>query len=147
MHSALIQIAIRWRHLRQRWSVVGLLLVSTLLWSGCINPVCSDEERAVLAEFPQYGDVQVTPEDNVDTGTCAVYYDVPDPPEQVRRYFVEQLSAHGWTVEPPYDLEGQGGTLVEARRGRFFYFIYYESLELYATPRPGTHLAVHVTRG
>ena len=118
---------------------VGILLMGMLLlWSGCTALVCSEEERRVLAEFPQYGGAQVTPEGNIDTGACAVYYDVSDPPDQVQSYFVEQLTAHGWTVEavPP------AGTLVQAQRGQFSYIVYSETIESY--PGSGTHLAVHV---
>lgn len=120
--------------------LASMLLMGLLMWSGCAAFVCSEEERNVLAEFPQYSGVQVTPEGNVDTGACAVYYDVSDPPDQVRNYFVEQLTAHGWTVEP----DPPAGTLVEAQRGQSSYIVYYEAVESYPTPRPGTHLAVHV---
>jgi hypothetical protein len=123
------------------WAGVAILLMGLLIfWSGRALLACSQKERLVLAEFPQYGGPPVTPEGNVETGACAVYYETPDSLEEIESYFVAQLTGQGWTVEttpPP-------GILVKAQRGKFFYTVYYESMELYPTPRPGTYLAVHV---
>jgi hypothetical protein len=115
--------------------IVGLLL----LGGGCAAPICSEAERSVLAEFPQYGGQIVPVEGNVETAACAVYYEVPDSAEQTRSYFLTQLTAHGWTV----DAQPAAGTLVTAQRGPFSYVIYYETLTAY--PGPNTHLAVHVS--
>lgn len=124
----------------------GVLLAGLPLWTGCALRPCDDSERAVLAEFAQYDGTQVAPEGNFDTGACAVYYEVPDPPDQARDYFVSQLKARGWTVDRPSGGEPQGGILVNAHRGPFSYVVYYEALASYRVPRPGTHLAVHVAR-
>jgi len=125
------------------WPGTGILLLAMLLlWSGCTAPsLCSEAERNVLVEFPLYGGGEVNAEGNVDTGACAVYYEVPDPPDQVQSYFVEQLTEHGWTVEA----DPSAGSLVEAQRGQLFYVVYYEAIE--SNPGPGTRLAVHVGQG
>ncbi len=131
----------------RRWLVTGAILVLPALLSVCGFTTCSDAERAVLAEFPQYGGAQPVVEANQDTGACAVYYQAPDPPPQTHTYFVEQLTAHGWTVDPQSDgwTLGTGGTLLTAQRDNVVYTIYYESLEMYTPPQGGTHLAVHVS--
>lgn len=132
---------------RRRSFVIGAIMLLPALLSACGFTTCSDAERAVLAEFPQYGGAQPVVEANQDTGACAVYYQVADPPPQTHTYFVEQLTAHGWTVDPqPGGLAGgNGGTLLTAQRDNFAYTIYYESLEMYTPPQGGTHLAVHVS--
>jgi len=124
-----------------------MLVLLPALLSACGGPPCSDAERAVLAEFPQAGGAQPPVEANVDTGACAVYYQVTDMPPVLHAYFVDQLTVRGWTVEPqPGGLPvADGGTLLTAQRGNFTYTIYYESLERSLTPQPGTHLAVHVS--
>jgi adenylosuccinate synthase len=95
---------------------------------------CSDVEREVLREFPLYGNTEINAEGNVETGACAVYYQVPDSSDQVRNYFVEQLIDNGWTVEA----EPAAGTLVSAQRGEFSYVVYSEVLA------SSMNLAVHV---
>ena len=122
------------------WPGTGILLLGMLLlWSSCTTPsLCSEAERNVLVEFPLYGGGEVDAEGNVDTGACAVFYEVPDSPDQVQSYFVEQLTEHGWTV----DTEPDAGTLVSAQRGQYSYVVYYETIRSY--PEPGTRLAVHV---
>ncbi len=109
---------------------------------------CSSREEAVFQEFPQYGNLRMEPEPNADIGSCAAYYEAPDPEEQVLDYFSEQLTAEGWEVTPQLNegAEDQfGGTIVTATRDDFFYQVMYESLEGYPEPRPGVHLAVHVS--
>lgn len=114
--------------------VRGLLTLSMLLLgNSCTILACSDAEREVLTEFPLYGDVEVNAEGNVETGACAVYYQVHDSSDQVRSYFVEQLTQHGWTVET----EPAAGLLVSAQRGQFSYVVYYE------VGASGINLAVH----
>ncbi len=128
--------------------VAGVMLVVVLaLLRACGGMVCSDAERAVLAEFPQAGGARPVVEPNADTGACAVYYQVADEPLVVHTYVVDQLTAHGWTVEPqPGRLAvADGGTLLSAQCGAFTYTIYYESLGQSLTPQEGTHLAVHVS--
>ena len=74
--------------------VVGVMLVLLpALLSACGSPPCSDVERAVLAEFPQAGGAQPPVEANVDTGACAVYYQVADMPPVLHAYFVDQLTS------------------------------------------------------
>jgi hypothetical protein len=68
------------------WPGTGILLLGMLLlWSSCTTPsLCSEAERNVLVEFPLYGGGEVDAEGNVDTGACAVFYEVPDSPDQVQ---------------------------------------------------------------
>lgn len=128
-----------WIDRAARWFVLSLFTLGIiLLGSGCTNLACSETEQKVLAEFPQYGGTRLTPEGNVDTGACAVYYGTADSPEMVADYFRKQLTAHGWTLSAT----PAAGTLIEAERGPFSYVVYYEA----GLPSLGanTHLAVHV---
>lgn len=109
---------------------------------------CSPRERVVFQEFPQYGYVRKEPEPNADKGSCATYYQTSDSEEQVLDYYSEQLAAKGWEVTPRLNQGAEdhlGGTIVMATRNGFFYEVMYESLERYPEPRPGVHLAVHVS--
>ena len=76
-----------------------MLLVHAMWWSGCDGQVCTEEEQAVFAEFPQSGGLRVVPKGTADTATCAAYYQTADPPSQVQQYFVDALRACGWTIE------------------------------------------------
>jgi hypothetical protein len=133
--------------------LAGLSVGGALLYSRAMG--CSPEERAVFGEFPQYGELEVEPESNLEFGSCAAYYETPDSEEQARAYFAAQLRSRGWKVEipePPPETtpEGEpfaGGDLLWATRDGYLYSIYYQSLESYIEPRPGVHLAVHVSKG
>ena len=116
---------------------------------------CTEEERKVYAEFPQYGDVRREPQPFSQSGGCSVFYDTPASQERVAEYYVEQLKAHGWTVQ---QREGEVTVFdpkkrmveqidITARRDDFFYNVLFESHEMYDPPRPGAHVAVHVSKG
>ncbi len=140
--------------------VLLLLMVMVLLLPACgvlDSFTCSAEERAVFAEFPQYGGLQLEPR-AANIGTCTVSYDTPAAPEHVFTYFKDQLTAHGWTVDPGltefdssgkyggFDHEGRhvGGMLIMAHRDGFMYEVNYDKLEFYTPPRSGISLLVHV---
>ena len=140
-----------------------LLLVMVLLLPACgvleRSFACSTEERAVFAEFPQYGGLQLEPFAASLTG-CAAYYDTPAAPEHVFIYFKDQLTAHGWTVEPEFtefdssevhrtrDSGGHhvGGRLIIAHRDGFVYQVMYGLWEFATPPRPGMQVEVEVSK-
>lgn len=114
---------------------------------------CSGEEREVFAEFPQYGGRDMEPEVSTVSGGCAVFYDTPASQERVANYYAERLEARGWDVEQrEYEttVSGPKRTFDEveitARRGDFFYEVLFESHAYYIPPRPGVHVAVHVSK-
>ncbi len=66
---------------------------------------CTDEERAVFEEFPQYGGQEIEPEPESVTGGCVARFNTSDPEEEVFAYYSERLRENGWEVErepPPY---------------------------------------------
>ena len=142
-------------------TVLGLLLVVLLVGNllvvggfSFLSGTCSEEERKVYAEFPQFGNVKKEPEPFSETGGCAAFYDTPASQERVAEYYMEQLKAHGWQVEKMVSeatLMESGRTApsiwITASRNDFFYEVGFESLELYDPPRPGVHAAVHVFDG
>lgn len=127
--------------------IAGLFVVFfTLPYRG----ICGEEERAAFSEFPQYGGLEKEPQPDSMTGGCAMIYETSAPPEKVAEYFANQLESHGWTVQHRLRAGGEageefGGTLVTASRDGLRYSADYESLEFYKRPRPGTHVAVHVS--
>lgn len=134
-----------------RLSALGGLMAGGILFAAFFAlpymSICGREERAALAEFPQYGSVEEEPISSPVSGGCAVSYDTPDSPRQVSTYFAEQLTEHGWTVEHRLEAGAEEefeGTLVRARRDGLTYEAGYESLQFYDPPRPGTHVAVHL---
>lgn len=134
-------------------AVAGVSLIAGLFAVFFVLPykgICGEEERAAFAEFPQYGGVQKKPQPDSLTGGCAVVYETPAPPEKVAGYLAGQLESHGWTVQHRLRAGGEseeefGGTLVTASRDGLRYSADYESLEFYKNPRPGTHVAVHLS--
>jgi hypothetical protein len=142
-------------------SVFLLLMVMVLLLPACgvlDSFACTPQERAVFAEFPQYGGLHPEPTSS-NIGTCVTSYDTPAAPEQVFTYYKDQLTAHGWTVDPGltefdssgkyggFDHEGRhvGGMLIMAHRDGFMYEFNYDKLEHHPVhPRPGISLLVHV---
>lgn len=127
--------------------IAGLFVVFfTLPYTG----ICGKEERAAFSEFPQYGGLEKEPQPDSMTGGCAVFYETSAPPEEVAGYFADQLESHGWTVHHRLEAGAEaqeefGGTLVAASRDGLRYSVDYESLEFYKRPRPGTHVAVHLS--
>lgn len=140
---------------RMLWlgTLAGVPLVAGLFVVFFILPyrgICGEEERAVFSEFPQYGGVEKEPQPDSLTGGCAVVYETSAPPEKVAGYLAGRLESHGWTVQHRLGAGGEaeeefGGTLVTASRDGLRYSADYETLELYKTPRPGTHVAVHLS--
>ena len=141
-------------------ALVGLLiflLVGTFYLVGGFSFIgsCSEEERKVYAEFPQFGDAKIEPEPFQETGGCAAFYDTQASQEQVAEYYTRQLKDNGWEVERLESettvLEGEKETFEEveiiASRGDFFYNVLFESHQYYDPPRPGVHVAVHVFDG
>ena len=130
---------------------VVALLIGVLIWEGTHYPSgpfvtgripfpaspCSLEERRVLAEFPQYGDAGVRPENGYAIeSSCAVFYDTPDSQEHVYEYFREQLTRNGWTVEGMQRCYFYSGTCLQAHRNGFVYEVKYI--------KEGTNVNVHL---
>jgi hypothetical protein len=130
------------------------VLFSIGILPAALNP-CSAEEKAVLAEFPQYGNLPMKPATGPH-GECSVRYKTPDPPDKVMGYFVENLRSRGWRVQPTprWSFEQQGGslggTLLLAWRDGFVYQVHYERLSFYndvdETMKGGTHIVVYVSK-
>ncbi len=114
--------------------------------------VCTEEERKVYAEFPQYGNIKKEPQPFTESGGCSIFYDTRASQERVAEYYTERLEANGWEVEQTqhettvFDAKKRTFEEVEitARRGDYLYNILFESHEYYNPPRPGVHVAVHV---
>jgi hypothetical protein len=140
---------------RMLWlgALAGVPLIAGLFVVFFILPyrgICGEEERAAFSEFPQYGGVEKEPQSDSLTAGCAVVYETSAPPEKVAGYLAGQLESHGWTVQYRLEAGGEaeeefGGTLVTASRDGLRYSADYESLEFYKNPRPGTHVAVHLS--
>ena len=135
--------------------ILGVSLVGALfiVRSFFFTPdTCTEEERKVYAEFPQYGNVRKAAQPFSETGGCSVFYDTRASQERVAEYYAEQLKSHGWTVEQregEVTVFGPKKRMVEqiditARRDDFYYNVLFESHEMYDPPRPGAHVAVHV---
>ena len=103
---------------------------------------CSEGERRVFREFPQYGGRQLQPEYSGSNG-CFVALTTEDPPERVVAHYREELMGHGWTLDrPPPSVEAaegqtEGGGL-SASRGGYGYQVLLEST------RDGTSVVVYV---
>ena len=97
-----------------------------------------------MAGFSQYGGVQLTPRTD-EAGGCAMSYTTPDMVEQVTAYFTNQLTAHGWTIEPQRNRSDFGGEL-SARRGGVRYAIFYASNAYNTPPQPGIRLDIQVRK-
>ena len=104
---------------------------------------CSEGEMRVFREFPQYGGRRLEPDYRAENG-CFVAFTTEDQPESVRTYYKEQLTARGWTLDPPPPAveaaEGRreaGG--LSAARGRYEYEALLES-----PVRGGTSVVVYV---
>ena len=85
---------------------------------------CSDGELRVFREFPQYGGAQLEPDYSGSNG-CFVAFTTEDQPDDVRAYYTEQLTDHGWKIDaPPPPVEGAEGEGeaaggLNANRGNF----------------------------
>jgi hypothetical protein len=104
---------------------------------------CSEGEKRVFREFPQYGGRQLEPEYSGSNG-CFVAFTTEDAAEDVRAYYREQLTAGGWKLDPPPPpveaAEGQtvGGGF-GATRDRYGYQVLMES-----PVRSGTSVVINV---
>ena len=157
------------RNLSSIWERIGILpKILALLLPGFLivlvgaplvvrgfffaSGVCTEEERKVYAEFPQYGNINKEPQRFPESGGCAVFYDTQASQERVAGHYVEQLKAHGWEVQQrEYETTVSGAEKrtfeeveITARRGNFVYNVLFESHEYYDPPWPGVHVAVHV---
>jgi hypothetical protein len=143
------------------WRLVALFLGFAILLVGAplavrgfssASGVCTEDERKVYAEFPQYGNINKEPQRFPESGGCAVFYDTRASQDRVAGYYAERLRAHGWEVEQrEYETTVSGAKKrtfeeveITARRGDFSYNVLFESHEYYDPPRPGVHVAVHV---
>jgi hypothetical protein len=134
-------------------ALASVPLIAGLFVVGFILPqrsICDAEERAAFSEFPQYGGVEKDPLAFSESGGCASFYNASAPPAEVAAYLAGKLEEHGWKVKHQLEAKGDGsdqfsGTLVTAHRDGLRYEALYESLEFYDPPRPGTHVAVHVS--
>ena len=108
------------------WRLVLLLLgfaivLVALDFARLVLPTCDAQEKAALAEFPQYGgrvagkdldihgDEPNWPPLQEPPPGCALEFATPQAsPEQVLGYYEEELTEHGWTVERfPVDKKGE----------------------------------------
>ena len=135
---------------------VGLLVIFVgglvVFLASEVSGSCTEEERKVYAEFPQYGGLKKEPEASTESGGCAVFYDTKASQERVAEYYAEQLEAHGWGVQQREHETTVFGAKkrtfeeveITAQRDDFFYEVLFESHRYYDPPRPGVHVAVHV---
>jgi hypothetical protein len=135
---------------------------------------CSDEERAIYEEFPQYGG-WIEPGTNPATGACFVRYEeTQSTKEEVQTYYSERLRENGWRVtrEPSVDElaspdvttrlktvpDEPGETtevqytrvreLIRAERDGYRYKVSYHSSEARKeAPRSGGEIVVRVGEG
>jgi hypothetical protein len=118
---------------------------------------CSEEERSILREFPHYGGREPRIHADAEAGGCAIAYDTEASQKRVAEYYMEQLKAHGWKAEKSVSEAWlpKGGSKkkpkntfpsisIEAKRGKFYYTVDFESHELYRNPSAGAHVAVHL---
>jgi hypothetical protein len=146
------------------WRLAVLLLSFAIVLVGAplavraffsVSGVCTEEERKVYAEFPQYGNIKKEPQPFSESGGCSVFYNTRTSQERVAEYYVEQLKAHGWTVQQRkgevtvFDTNKRMVEQIDltSHRDDFFYNVLFESHEMYDPPRPGAHVAVHVGKG
>jgi hypothetical protein len=146
--------------------VVLLVIAVTVIIGLLVTPLvfpCSGEERAVFKEFPHYGDAKPEVESDIESGGCVVRYDTGASQEQVARYYMKQLKAHGWKaerslagtafVEPTEpalkEPERKKVSLIgiTARRGEFYYEVNFETNESVGEPGSGGLVALHLYEG
>jgi hypothetical protein len=104
---------------------------------------CSEGERRVFREFPQYGGRRLEPDYSAGNG-CFIAFTTEDQPERVGTYYKEQLTARGWKLDPPPPAveaaEGQPEAAgLSAARGRYGYEALLES-----PVQSGTSVVVYV---
>ena len=104
-------------------------------------PWCSGDDRAVFEEFAQFGDRRFEPEGNPQLDSCAAYYDVAAPSEEVLAYYHERLRERDWRI----DARGGDENAVVATREEDGYYYQVET-EAGGGEGGATHVAVHVAR-
>lgn len=118
---------------------------------------CSEKERDILEEFPHYTNVKQKIVSDPEAGGCAVGYNTEASQKRVAEYYMEQLKAHGWkaekSVSEAWIATGDSkkkpkktfpSISIEAKRGKFYYTVDFESHELLDNPSAGAHVAVHL---
>ncbi len=124
-------------------AVVALFLVLPFAFAFAFEVIasetggCSERQMRVFREFPHYGGKRPQPQYN--SQGCFVAYTTEDPTESVRKYYTQQLTASGWTLDqPPPPAEGEASGALDAARGQDGYEVLTEST------RDGTSVVVYV---
>jgi hypothetical protein len=136
--------------------VFGGLILYSVVSPYVVSP-CSAQERSVLKEFHHYGGREPRIHPDVESGNCAIVYETEASQKRVSEYYMEQLKAHGWEAQKSVSEArlATGGSKkkpkktfplisIEAKRGKFYYTVDFESHELSRTPSAGAHVAVHL---
>ena len=148
--------------------VAPLVVLAALLGFSHLLYPCSPDERAVLAQFPQYAREEITDADEglkrgpnppiewtrwalgpspVRGWGCGIgYYDSPKTPEERISYYRQRLEEGSWEVGRLRSERGGGGICCKsfyAYRGGYRYWVYADSI---GSPEPRGHLLVEVTR-
>jgi hypothetical protein len=72
------------------WMLALLLLgVAVVLVGAPLGGVCTDEERNVYAQFPQYQIIDKEPQPDTESGGCVVIYDTRASQEQLAEYYAQ----------------------------------------------------------
>jgi hypothetical protein len=66
-----------------------LLGVAVVLVGTPLGGVCTDEERNVYAQFPQYQIIDKEPQPDTESGGCVVIYDTRASQEQLAEYYAQ----------------------------------------------------------
>lgn len=123
--------------------VVVLPVVAMLTFTVIVPAIaselggCSESQIRVFREFPQYGGRQLEPEYN--SQGCFVAFTTEGPPESVRGYYTQQLTARGWTLDQPLPpATGPESGALDAARSQHGYEVLTESTQ------GGTSVVVYV---
>jgi len=90
---------------RRAWVVVTVALGAVVLpfvgirIFSAATRTCSDQERAVFLEFPQFGGMVLQPGSDIESGGCVASFQTADRRDDVIRYYKRQLEQHGWTMQ------------------------------------------------
>ena len=72
------------------WMLALLLLGFAVVLVGApLGGVCTDEERNVYAQFPQYQNIDKEPQPDRESGGCVVIYDTRAFQEQLAEYYAQ----------------------------------------------------------
>ena len=117
-----------------RWNarrVVGLaaLLAVCVIGAWAVTNAlgCGFGERAIFAQFPNYGKRTLEPRSDIEGAMCFATFYAADPQREVYAYYERELRERGWRVEiqkpPPWSTEP---TTLEAKQGHNRYAVIYE---------------------